>query len=175
MKSYDCLLNNNIGREDYRGKSTKIVPPNLKGITFHPLEVLAISSKKDVIRGLHYQKEYRQSRMISLISGRLFVVAVNIDVTSDNLGKVYSFILENDNDSVLISPDCAVGTLALTDSRFLCMFGENGFVQGKDAGIIWNDKEIGISWPNANIDYIISEKDKLWPTFSEYKKGGYCE
>lgn len=159
--------------EDNRGRSTKLYSKELfktEGIEFTPIEILSIHSKKNVLRGLHYQKRYGQSRAISCLGGKLFVVAVDLDSDSDFFGKWCSVILDNPLKTLYISSDCAVGTFAVEDTDFIYMCGENPFMPEYESGIIWNDKDINIEWQGSDETRIISKKDKAWHAFAEFKK-----
>lgn len=140
-------------------------------IDFMPLEILTIKSKKNVVRGLHFQKEKGQTKLISCISGRLFVVVVDLRMNNATFGKWCSVILTKPSQSIYIPAGCAVGTMALVDSVFSCACGENIYIPEYDAGIRWNDPDINILWPQCEgITYIISDKDANLMTLKEMKE-----
>lgn len=160
--------------QDDRGINSKIfsyAELSKNGINFRPLEILTITSKKNVVRGLHFQREKGQSKIISCINGRVFVAVVDLRMNSVTFGEWCSTTLTRSSQSIYIPIGCAVGTMALVDSVFLCACGENIFIPEYDAGIRWNDKDIAIVWPdNESKEYIVSEKDKNLPTLREYRQ-----
>ena len=108
--------------------------------------------------------------MISCIRGKLFIAVVDLNQESRSLGKWCSVILNRPSQMLYVPDDCAVGSFAMKQTDFICMFGENSFISGYDSGIIWNDKEIAIDWPKGVKNVILSEKDRNWPTFKEIRK-----
>lgn len=160
--------------QDERGGSAKnfsYVELGKNGIDFRPLEILTINSKKNVVRGLHFQREKGQSKLISCISGELFVAVVDLRMDSVTLGEWCSVILTKSSQSIYIPIGCAVGTMALNDSIFVCACGENIFIPEYDAGIRWDDKQIAIVWPdNKGQEYVVSEKDRSLPMFREHSQ-----
>ena len=164
------ILLEGLGGEDERGQSAKFFSREaLKTveIDFTPLEILSIRSNENVLRGIHFQKQYRQSRAISCIRGELFVAVVDLNQGSRFFGKWCSVILNRPSQLLYVPSDCAVGSFAMKQTDFICMFGENSFIVGDDSGIIWNDKEIAIDWPKEVKNVIISEKDRNWPAFKQ--------
>lgn len=157
---------------DQRGRSVKNFSyPELakNGIDFRPLEILTICSKKNVVRGLHFQKKYGQSKLISCISGSIFVAVVDIKPDSATFGKWCSVVLSNPSQSLYIPKEYAVGTMALEDAIFTCACGDNIFMPEYDGGIRWDDNDIGIVWPNKICQKsILSERDEKLPLFKEY-------
>ena len=167
------ILLEGLGGEDERGQSAKFFSREaLKTveIDFTPLEILSIRSNENVLRGIHFQKQYRQSRTISCIRGELFVAVVDLNLGSRFWGKWCSVILNRPSQMLYVPSDCAVGSFAMKQTDFICMFGENSFIVGDDSGIIWNDKEIAIDWPKEVENVILSEKDRNWPAFKEIRK-----
>ena len=116
-------------------------------------------SKKNVVRGLHYQKLKPQGKLISVIKGTIFDVAIDIRKNSNTFGKHQSFILSDKNSRQLWIPkDFAHGFLSLT-SETIVNYKCTDFYDPKDQNtIIWNDKDLKIRWPIKNP--IISKKDK---------------
>ena len=116
-------------------------------------------SNKNVVRGLHYQKLKPQGKLISVIKGKIFDVAIDIRKNSNTFGKYQSFILSDKNSRQLWIPkDFAHGFLSLT-SETIVNYKCTDFYDPKDQNtIIWNDKDLKIRWPIKNP--IISKKDK---------------
>lgn len=126
-------------------------------------------STKGVLRGLHLQFKYPQGKLVRVTKGKVFDVGVDLRSDSETYGKWFGAILSEENNRQLyIPPKFAHGFVVLSDeAEFLYKCTE--FYHGEDeGGIIWNDEDIGVDWPLDDIDEIIlSEKDKLWPTFKE--------
>lgn len=151
---------------DERGSNAKIYSKNewgKLGIQFDPLEILNIHSEKNVLRGLHYQRKFGQSKMLYCRSGEIYLVAVDIDEGSECYGKWYSYKLDNPNKIIFVPKTYAVGTLAIEESDFVCMCGENQYMPEYNAGVIWNDENIGIEWPGLSDNYVISINDSKLP------------
>jgi len=133
------------------------------------------SSKKGVLRGLHFQINHPQDKLVRVISGEVFDVAVDLREGSATYGKWYGVVLSAENKKQFFIPkNFAHGFVVLSDlAEFAYKCGD--FYQPNDeGGLIWNDKEIGIEWvlPEGftENDLIISDKDKKWGSISELKR-----
>lgn len=157
---------------DKRGKVCKIHGIDLAWhiSRFSAVETLVIESKKGVLRGLHFQKNKEQSRVIYCLSGKIWCAIVDLRLTSKTYGKWQGFELEESGE-LYIPTGCALGTLAFEDSLFLCECGENYYDESLSSGIKWNDSTIGIKWPLQEMaDKIsISEKDQYMQSFKQYE------
>ncbi|TCO73638.1 dTDP-4-dehydrorhamnose 3,5-epimerase [Marinisporobacter balticus] len=134
-------------------------------------------SQKGVLRGLHCQKNYPQGKLVRVIKGEVFDVAVDLRKTSKTFGKYCGYILSAKNKRQFYIPKgFAHGFLVLsTEAEFV--YKCTDFYHPEDEhGIIWNDPDINIHWPLDHIDKIIlSDKDTHWIGFKEYKKIYYLE
>lgn len=142
-------------------------------VDFVPKEVMYIHSNKNVLRGLHFQREKMQPKLIGCICGTIWGAIVDLRINSETFGKWVSFEISSKDENateILVPNGCALGTLAMEDSVISCICGEN-YYQEYDDGILWNDKEIGIDWPLEKLenDIRVSDKDKSLKTFEEYK------
>ncbi len=126
-------------------------------------------SKRGVLRGLHYQKEYPQGKLVRVIKGKVFDVAVDLRKDSQTYGKWHGEILSAENmKQFYISPGFAHGFLVLSDTAEFCYKCTDFYRPGDEGGVMWNDAEIGIEWPlEEGVELIISEKDQKWGSFSE--------
>lgn len=126
-------------------------------------------SKKGVVRGIHFQRSpYEQGKLVSVIHGRIFDVAVDLRHKSNSFGKYVSVNLSSRNHKALwIPPGFGHGFMALEDS-YVMYKTTNEYRMQYDSGIVWNDPVIGIDWPKMSI--IISEKDRKLGTFLDYKR-----
>lgn len=120
-------------------------------------------SVKGVLRGLHYQKEYPQGKLVRVIRGAVFDVAVDIRRDSATYGKWYGIELSEENRKQLYIPEgFAHGFLVLSDRAEFCYKCTDFYHPGDEGGIAWNDPVLGIQWPKIDSGYILSEKDQKW-------------
>lgn len=111
-------------------------------------------STKGVLRGLHFQKDYPQGKLVRVIKGRVFDVAVDLRSGSDTYGKWYGLELNEDNKKQFyISEGFAHGFLVLSDTAEFCYKVTDFYHPGDEGGLAWNDPEIGIVWPGVIGDY----------------------
>ncbi len=124
-------------------------------------------SVKGVIRGLHYQKNpYAQGKLVRVIKGEIFDVAVDIRKGSSTYGKYVSEILSDENKYMVYIPEgFAHGFCVLSNEAIVNYLTTAEYNKECDRGIIWNDEDIGIDWPIKNP--IISEKDKRHPKLKD--------
>jgi dTDP-4-dehydrorhamnose 3,5-epimerase len=123
-------------------------------------------STKGVIRGLHFQKKSPQGKLVRVIKGEVFDVAVDLRNDSPTYGKWEGVTLSEDNKKQFYVPEgFAHGFLVLSDEAEFTYKCTNFYDAEDEGGILWNDPEIGIDWPIKNInDVVLSEKDKNWKT-----------
>jgi len=120
-------------------------------------------STKGVLRGLHYQiKPKEQAKLVSVISGEIFDVAVDIRKDSPTFGKWVSQMLSEKNHKMLYIPEgFAHGFCTLSDTANVLYKVTNEYSPENERGIIWNDPNVSILWPIKNL--IVTEKDKKLP------------
>lgn len=160
--------------EDFRGEIRKLYSKEMfekHGIFFEPVEDIVITSKKGVIRGLHFQKIEGQAKLIRVIKGKILAVILHINKNSITYGKWISIELTDDGKGIYVPGDCAFGSMALEDSILWCQC-DSKFIAEYSDGIIWNDDDVDISWPLTKLDSgpILSERDKKLKTFKECMK-----
>jgi len=156
---------------DERGDLTKWFSNDLlarHGVNFKMQEVLVIESKKNVLRGIHFQKEKPVAKLISCISGRIYVVIIDVRKGSKNLGKWISCDLKADM-QLFVPAGYGVGTYAMEYSILLCMNDEKMYPK-LDDGIKWNDSTIAVKWPCKEMGNrpVISLKDEKLQSFHDY-------
>ena len=124
-------------------------------------------SKKNVIRGLHYQKApFQQAKMVVVIKGKIFDVAVDLRKKSKTFGKYFGIELNDKEYTVLYIPEgFAHGFCSLENDTVVLYKNSNLYNKESEAGIIWNDPTLDIAWPIDNP--IISNKDSLLPKFGD--------
>ena len=123
-------------------------------------------SSKGVLRGLHFQKTQPQGKLVRVISGEVFDVAVDLRKASRTYGKWVGVRLSAENKKQFFIPKgFAHGFVVLSDEAEF-VYKCTDFYKGDDeGGILWNDPDIGIKWPIEDIgeeNILLSEKDKLW-------------
>ena len=137
-------------------------------------------SRKGVLRGLHYQKQYPQGKLVRVIEGQVFDVAVDLRKNSPTFGQWYGELLSDENKKQFyISPGFAHGFLVLSQVARFCYKCTDFYHPGDEGGLAWNDPEIGIKWPELvgtyqgtadSVGYQLadgtalnlSDKDKKW-------------
>ena len=142
-------------------------------------------STKGVLRGLHFQKQYPQGKLVRVIRGEVFDVAVDLRAESKTYGKWFGIVLSAENKKQFyISEGFAHGFLVLSDEAEFCYKVTDFYRPGDEGGMAWNDPEIGIEWPQVSGTYRgtadstgytledgtplnLSEKDKKWKGLSE--------
>lgn len=112
------------------------------------------SSTKGVLRGLHFQKEFPQGKLVRVTRGRVYDVAVDLRVNSDTYGKWYGVELTEDNFKQFYVPKgFAHGYLVLSDVAEFCYKCTDFYHPGDEGGLAWNDPEIGINWLEVQGEY----------------------
>ena len=142
-------------------------------------------SVKGVLRGLHFQKEFPQGKLVRAIRGRVFDVAVDLRADSATYGKWYGVELTQENKKQFyISPGFAHGFLVLSETAEFCYKCTDFYHPGDEGGLAWNDPAIGIEWPELTGSYNgtasaegyaltdgtplnLSEKDQKWSCLAD--------
>jgi len=133
------------------------------GLTMQFVQDNQSCSVRGVLRGLHFQKEYPQGKLVRVISGSVFDVAVDLRKNSKTYGKWFGVELSAENKKQFYIPEgFAHGFLVLSDSAEFCYKCTEFYHPEDEGGIAWDDPTIGIEWPELDMDYILSEKDKQW-------------
>lgn len=133
-------------------------------------------SKKGVLRGLHFQTECTQAKLVRVVRGAVLDVAVDLRKTSTTYGKYVAEILSSENKRQLFVPKgCAHGFLTLEDDTEFVYKCDDYYHPSSDGGLLWNDSDIGIPWreyfDSHDIIYpILSEKDLKQPTFEQFRR-----
>lgn len=125
-------------------------------------------SSKGVLRGLHYQMgEHAQAKLVRVIKGSVYDVAVDIRKGSPTYGKYFGAILSEENGKQMFVPrGFAHGFLVLEDNTIFTYKCDNFYHKPSEGGIIWNDPEIGIEWQLDAKDILLSEKDEKLPNLT---------
>ena len=136
-------------------------------------------SVKGVLRGLHFQKQYPQTKLVRVIKGEVFDVAIDLRAGSETYGKWHGELLTEENKKQFLVPrGFAHGFLVLTDTAEFCYKCDDFYHPNDEGGLDWNDPEIGIAWPKLEGEYSgsassegytvdgvalnLSDKDQKW-------------
>lgn len=136
-------------------------------------------STKGVLRGLHFQKQYPQTKLVRVIKGEVFDVAVDLRADSPTYGKYHGELLTEENKKQFLIPKgFAHGFLVLSDTAEFCYKCDDFYHPNDEGGMAWNDPEIGIVWPKLiggyngtasaegylvdGVPLNLSEKDQKW-------------
>ena len=132
-------------------------------------------SVKGVLRGLHFQKQFSQSKLVRVIKGRVYDVALDIRKGSATYGKWYGIELSAENKKQFFVPkNFAHGFLVLSDEAEFCYKCDDFYHPDDEGGIAWDSDTLGITWPGVDVKnkvmsdgtaLIFSEKDTKWPAF----------
>ncbi|MBR2895811.1 MAG: dTDP-4-dehydrorhamnose 3,5-epimerase [Oscillospiraceae bacterium] len=179
-KLQDMLLIRPFVARDERGyfiKSYERMEFEAHGIHFMPFEENQSCSQKGTIRGLHFQREYSQDKLVRVLEGEIFDVGVDLRRNSPTFGQWVGYRLSAENQLQLYIPKgFAHGFLALTEGAVIHYLAGDRYHPDSDGGIRWDDPDIGIAWPLAEVNQlIISQKDTQLPALKDYLEefGGF--
>ena len=144
------------------------------GITNKFVQDNQSKSKKGVLRGLHFQKENSQAKLVRCLQGEVFDVAVDLRPGSSTYGKWEGVILSEENKKMFMIPrGFAHGFLVLSDEAVFTYKCDDVYNHAAEGGLKWDDPDVDIKWPMDNItkeELLTSEKDGMWPSFKELKE-----
>ncbi|SHI38795.1 dTDP-4-dehydrorhamnose 3,5-epimerase [Lutispora thermophila] len=130
-------------------------------------------SKKGVLRGLHFQKKYPQGKLVRVLKGEVFDVAVDLRKNSSTFKQWYGCYLSEENGRQMYIPEgFAHGFLVLSDEAEFTYKCTNFYHPEDEGGYPWNDPSFDIKWPLGGVEeLLLSDKDKNYKTFNE---AGFC-
>ncbi len=142
------------------------------GIHFETVEELESKSSQNTLRGLHFQRCHSQDKLVRVLFGEVYDVAVDLRPDSPTFGKWQGFRLSADNRNMLYLPkQFAHGFLVLSQEAILHYLCGDCYDPESESGIVWNDPELGISWPLVpGVKPMMSPRDQQFPTFAEYRR-----
>jgi dTDP-4-dehydrorhamnose 3,5-epimerase len=132
------------------------------------------ASKKGVLRGLHFQKEFPQDKLVRVVSGEVYDVAVDLREGSPTFGQWYGVLLSAENKKQFFIPkNFAHGFVVLSDFAEFAYKCTDFYHPNDEGGLLWSDPEIGVEWPipegMTKEDLLLSEKDTKWGGISAYR------
>lgn len=143
------------------------------GLTYRFVQDNQSSSVKGVLRGLHFQKTHPQAKLVRVLKGEVFDVAVDLRKDSETYGQWVGVLLSEENKRQFMIPrGFAHGFVVVSDYAEFAYKCDDLYHPEDEGGIIWNDPDIGIEWPDVG-HVILSEKDKKNPTLGECKMAFY--
>ena len=131
------------------------------------------SSTRGVLRGMHFQNNFPQAKLVRCLKGEVYDVAVDLRPGSETFGKWFGVTLSEENKKMFFIPrGFAHGFLVLSDVAEFAYKCDDLYHPGDDGGLRFDDPEIGIVWPDSvsEAELNINDRDRNWPLFSEYKK-----
>ena len=140
------------------------------GLTMNFVQDNQSCSTKGVLRGLHYQKQFPQGKLVRVIKGKVFDVAVDLRSDSETYGKWFGVTLSAENKKQFYIPEgFAHGFLVLSDEAEFVYKCTDFYHPGDEGGMAWNDPDIGVEWPvPEGMELILSDKDQKWGGIREY-------
>jgi dTDP-4-dehydrorhamnose 3,5-epimerase len=164
-KFKDLLIIQNKSFKDNRGYFKELYKETFLNKKF-PFIVMSYS-KKNVLRGMHIQKNKQQGKYVSVIKGKIFDVVLDLRKDSETFGKHFSIILsEKNSKSLFIPPGFAHGFCSLDKENYITYSCTKYRNKISEIGILYNDKRLKIKWPIKNP--IISIKDKKNISYTDY-------
>ena len=148
--------------KDSRGSLTELLLK--KKIKFNFNKCITVTSKRNVIRGLHFQKKFAQHKIIFVLKGIIYDFVVDIRKHTKKFGEVYKFRLTS-GEALIIPKGFAHGYSSLAKENIVIYFLSEDWHPKQESGIIWNDKLLKINWGIKKP--IVSKKDKSLKTFLE--------
>lgn len=127
-------------------------------------------STRGILRGLHFQKEHPQGKLVRAIRGSVFDVAVDLRKNSETYGQWYGIELSAENKKQFyVSEGFAHGYLVLSEDAEFCYKVTDFYHPGDEGGIAWNDSDIHIDWPLPESEIILNERDRNWKPLKDTK------
>ncbi|MBR6406511.1 MAG: dTDP-4-dehydrorhamnose 3,5-epimerase [Lachnospiraceae bacterium] len=161
-----CVIEPTVHRDE-RGYFVETYNENdmkAEGLTMRFVQDNQSMSQKGVLRGLHFQKQFPQGKLVRALRGSVFDVAVDLRKGSATYGKWFGVVLSEENMKQFYIPEgFAHGFYVMSDTAIFAYKCTDFYHPGDEGGLLYSDPEIGIDWPiDPDAPLIISEKDRKW-------------
>ena len=128
-------------------------------------------SRKGVLRGLHFQINHPQAKLVRVIQGEVYDVAVDLRKDSPTYGKHVGVLLSAENKKMFMIPrGFAHGFLVVSDEAEFVYKCDDTYHPNDEGGIIYNDPDVGVQWPKLDVEFLLSEKDTKHPRLKDIKR-----
>lgn len=170
----DCYIIEPTLFEDDRGyfyeKFNEQKFQELTGMNGHFVQDNVSKSSYGVLRGLHLQKaEHAQAKLVSCLEGKVWDVAVDLRTDSPTFGKWFGVELSEENKLQFYVPrGFGHGFSVLTETAIFAYKCDNFYNKESEGGVLWNDQDLNIDWNLPEADVLLSDKDKIQPTFAAH-------
>lgn len=158
--------------DDNRGCFTKLFEQEAfkqSGIDFNCSESFVSRSDKNVVRGMHFQTFHPQSKLVSVIYGKIYDVIVDLRKESSTYGQWRGFYLSSENHKSLLAPrGFAHGFLSLCDGSIVMYQCDGAYDKDSDTGVLFCDEDIAVNWPVEVSAMIIGQRDRALMSFREF-------
>ena len=145
------------------------------GLNYRFVQDNQSSSRKGVLRGLHFQKTYPQAKLVRVLFGEVFDVAVDLRKDSETYGQWVGVLLSGENKKQFMIPrGFAHGFVVVSDYAEFAYKCDEFYHPEDEGGLLWNDQDIAVEWPDIG-EIILSEKDKKNPTLAQCKMEFYSK
>ena len=136
-------------------------------------ENLVYSARRGTVRGLHFQRPpEEQGKLVGVVAGAVLDVALDLRIDSATFGRHLAVELSAGNGlQIWLPAGLAHGYCTLEDHTVVLYKMTRYYAPGHEAGILWSDPALGIAWPVAPAAAVLSEKDRHWPTFAQWRAG----
>lgn len=130
------------------------------------------ASKRGVLRGLHFQKRFPQDKLVRVVSGEVFDVAVDLRKGSPTFGKWFGVTLSAENKKQFFIPkNFAHGFLVLSEYAEFAYKCTDFYHPDDEGGLRYDDPEIGVRWPiTGDMELLLAQKDQRWGSFAQYRQ-----
>lgn len=133
------------------------------------------ASRKGVLRGLHFQLNFPQDKLVRVVNGEVFDAVVDLREGSKTFGKWFGVTLSAENKKQFFIPKgFAHGFIVLSEYAEFCYKVTDFYHPNDEGGLLWNDPDIGVEWPMpegmTEADLILSDKDRVWNGIKEYTR-----
>jgi len=165
-KFKDLLIVKQINNKDKRGNLRETF--NNKILKKKFVFEYCTTSKKNVVRGFHIQTKNKQSKFVNVVKGKILDVVIDLRKNSKTFGKVFKIILSQKNAIGLFIPRGFAHAYYSYDEENIIYYKLDNYYSPKhESGIVFNDSDLNIKWPNKNIK--VSKKDKKLLSFRQFK------